>query len=79
MEWYMEEHFSMEWNMEWKIFSTKWKWNGKKLLEWNIEKLSSIPYLTLLNNECYDPNLDNHVIEMHSLFLIKYSFRFISV
>ena len=32
----MEENFSMEWNME-------WKWNGRKLPVWNMEKLSSIP------------------------------------
>ena len=25
MEWIMEENFSMEWNMEWKIFKMKWK------------------------------------------------------
>ena len=26
---YMEENFSMEWNMEWKIFGMEWKWNGR--------------------------------------------------
>ena len=25
MEWNMEENFSMEWNMEWKIFGMEWK------------------------------------------------------
>ena len=35
----MEENFSMEW----KIFSMKWKWNGRKLPVWNMEKSSSIP------------------------------------
>ena len=39
----MEENFSMEWNMEWKIFSMEWKWNGRKLPEWNMEKSSSTP------------------------------------
>ena len=45
----MEENFSMEWNMEesfsmeWKIFSMEWKWNGRKLPVWNMEKSSSIP------------------------------------
>ena len=28
MEWNIEEYFSMEWNMEWEIFSMEWKWNG---------------------------------------------------
>ena len=32
MEWNMEQNFSMEWNMELKIFSMEWKWNGRKLL-----------------------------------------------
>ena len=25
MQWNMEENFSLEWNMEWKIFSMEWK------------------------------------------------------
>ena len=41
----MEENFSMEWNMEWKIFSMEW--NGRKLPVWNMEKLSSIPFDTM--------------------------------
>ena len=32
----MEENFSME-----------WKWNGRKLPAWNMEKLSSIPFQDL--------------------------------
>ena len=36
----MEENFSMEW----KIFSMEWKWNGRKLPVWNMEKSSSIAY-----------------------------------
>ena len=48
MEWNMEENFSMEWIMKWKIFSMEWKWNGRKLPEWNMEKSSSIPYHALL-------------------------------
>ena len=43
----MKENFSMEWNMEWKIFSMEWKWNGKKLLLRNMEKSSSIPFYTM--------------------------------
>ena len=43
----MEENFSMEWNMEWKIFSMEWKWNGRKLPVWNMEKSSSIPFQTM--------------------------------
>ena len=39
----MEENFSMEWNMKWKIFGMEWKWNGRKLPVWNMEKSSSIP------------------------------------
>ena len=54
MEWNMEENFSMEWNMEenfsmeWKIFGMEWKWNGRKLPIWNMEKSSSIPYHALI-------------------------------
>ena len=47
MEWNMEENFSMEWNMEWKIFGMEWKWNGRKLPVWNMEKSSSIPFHTM--------------------------------
>ena len=43
----MEENFSMEWTMEWKIFSMEWKWNGRKLSVWDMEKLSSIPFHTM--------------------------------
>ena len=43
----MEENLSMEWNMEWKIFSMEWKWNRRKLPEWNTEKSSSIPFRTM--------------------------------
>ena len=35
----MEENF-----MEWKIRGVEWKWNGRKLPVWNMEKSSSIPY-----------------------------------
>ena len=44
----MEENFSMEWNMKWKIFSMDWKCNGRKLPVWNMEKSSSIPYHALV-------------------------------
>ena len=47
MEWNMEENFSMEWNMEWKILDMEWKWNGRKLPVWNMEKSSSIPFHTM--------------------------------
>ena len=40
MEWKMKENFSMES----KIFSMEWKWNGRKLPVWNMEKSSSIPF-----------------------------------
>ena len=43
----MEQNFSMEWNTEWKIFSMEWKWNGRKLSVWNMEKSSSIPFHTM--------------------------------
>ena len=43
MKWNMEENSSIEWNMEWKIFSMEWKWNERKLSVWNMEKSSSIP------------------------------------
>ena len=47
MKWNMEENFSMEWNMEWKIFSMEWKWNGRKLPVWITEKSTSIPFHTM--------------------------------
>ena len=47
MEWNMEEIFGMERNMEWKIFGMEWKWNGRKLPVWNMEKSSSIPFHTM--------------------------------
>ena len=31
----MDENCSMEWNMEWKIFSLEWLWNGTKMPVWN--------------------------------------------
>ena len=34
----------MEWNMEWKIFSMEWIWNGRNFAVWNTEKSSSIPF-----------------------------------
>ena len=43
MEWNMEENFGMEW----KIVSMEWKWNGRKLPVWNIEKSSYIPFHTM--------------------------------
>ena len=49
----MEENFSMEWkmeenfSMEWKIFGMEWKWNGRKLPVWNMEKSSFIPFHTM--------------------------------
>ena len=50
----MEENFSMEW----KIFGMEWKWNGRKLPVWNMEKSSSIPYhalvLTKINQSYFD-------------------------
>ena len=35
----MKENFIMEW----KTFSMEWKWNGRKLPVWNMEKSFSIP------------------------------------
>ena len=43
MEWNMEENFSIKW----KILSIEWKWNGRKLPVWNMEKSSSIPFHTM--------------------------------
>ena len=37
----------VEWNMEWKILGMKWKWNGRKLPVWNMEKLPSFPFHTM--------------------------------
>ena len=41
----MEENFSMEWNMEWKIFGMEWK----KIASMEYEKIvfHSIPYHAL--------------------------------
>ena len=50
MKWNMEENFSVELNMKCKIFSMKWKWNGRKLPVWNMEKSYSIPYHALKCN-----------------------------
>ena len=36
------------WNGLWKIFGMEWKWNGRKLPVWNMEKSSSIPYHALV-------------------------------
>ena len=47
MEWNIEENFSTEWNMEWKILGMEWKWIGRKLPVWNMEKSSSIPMHTM--------------------------------
>ena len=46
MEWNREENFSIKW----KIFGMQWKWNGKKLPLWNMEKSSSIPFHALLRS-----------------------------
>ena len=43
MEWNAEESFSMEW----KSFSMKRKWNGRKLPALNMEKLFSLPFHTM--------------------------------
>ena len=50
MEWKMEENFSREWNMEENFsmeWNMEWKWNGRKLPVWNMEKSSSIPFHTM--------------------------------
>ena len=39
----MKENFSMEW----KIFGMEWKWNGRKLPVYNMEKSSFIPFHTM--------------------------------
>ena len=46
MECNMEENFSMEWNMEWKIFSMEWK--KISILEYEKIVFHSIPYHALL-------------------------------
>ena len=43
----MEKNFSMEWNMERKIFSME----GRKLPVWNVEKSFSIPYHAQLTTQ----------------------------
>ena len=46
----MEENFSMEWNMERKIFSMEWKWNGRKIsrVEYGKIVFHSTPYHALV-------------------------------
>ena len=39
----MEENFSMEWNMEWKIFSMEWKWKKIARMEYGNIVFHSIP------------------------------------
>ena len=39
-----KKKFSTEWNMERKIFSMEWIWNGRNSAVWNMEKSSSIPF-----------------------------------
>ena len=58
MKWNMEENFSMKLNMEWKIFGMEWKWNGRKLPVWNMEKSSSIPFHT---TPCVTLNLPGQI------------------
>ena len=42
MEWNMEENFSMEWNIEWKIVSMEWKKIAS--MEYGKIVFNSIPY-----------------------------------
>ena len=58
----MEENFSVEWNMEWKICSLKWKWNERKLPVRNMEKSSSIPFHTMLCRQ-HKPNNRGGVLD----------------
>ena len=46
MEWNMEEKFSMEWNMEWKIFSMEWK--KIAVMEYGKIIFHFIPYHALI-------------------------------
>ena len=46
MEWKMEENFSIEWNMEWKIFGMEWKKIAS--MEYGKIVFHSIPYHALL-------------------------------
>ena len=45
MEWNTEENFSMEWNMEWKIFRMEWKKIAR--MEYGKIVFHSIPYHAL--------------------------------
>ena len=55
----MEENFSKERNMEWKIFSEEWKWNGRKLPVWkNRLPFHTIPCRQHKSNKiAYEVNL----------------------
>ena len=36
--------YGKKFSMEWKTFSMEWIWKGRNFAEWNMEKLSSIPF-----------------------------------
>ena len=49
--------------MEWKTFSMKWQWNGRKLPVWNKEKSSSIP--------CHAHALIAYTVNLHAFFKLN--------
>ena len=77
----MEENFSMEWNMEWKIFRKEWKWKGKKLPVWNTEKSTSISFYCIPCPDLMQPLtksfeigliLATHQVDKHLIFFPEF-------
>ena len=62
----MEENFSMEW----KILGMEWKWNGRKLPVWNMEKSSSIPYHALVTGSRHDKDINLFRLGLRSCQLV---------
>ena len=79
IEWNMEENLSMEWNMEWKIFTMEWKWNGRKLPEWNMKKSSFISFHTMpcsdasTVNTCWELSQGEHKFKIAITTVLLYS------
>ena len=63
IEWNMEEHVSMGWNMEWKIFGMEWKMEQKKIVTMEYGKIvfHSISYHVLAKISSFQTKL-GHIV-----------------
>ena len=70
MEWNMEEHFSMGWNMEWKIFSFGMEMERKKIVTMEYGKIvfHSISYHVLAKISSFQTKWELNII----LFLLVF-------